>query len=76
MGVYAATAVSSKMHSLYEASEHITESVGALYTISRHGCWMGGNVLFLGTEANHSELILEATGPKFLCPSVHSVSAC
>lgn len=36
----------------------------------------GLNILFLETEANRSELIQEATGPKFLCHSVHSVSAC
>lgn len=32
----AATAVSSKMHSLYEASEHITENLDVFYKISRH----------------------------------------
>lgn len=36
----------------------------------------GLNLLFLATEANHSELIQEVTGPKFLCPSVYLVSAC
>lgn len=34
------------------------------------------NVLLLGTETNHSELIHKATGSKFLCSSVHSVSVC
>lgn len=36
----------------------------------------GLNLLFLGTEANRSELIQEVTGPKFLCPSVYLVSTC
>lgn len=71
---------SLKQNALYTVSEHIREKVDAFCTDSLQTMDTeleegGLNLLFLGTEAGHSESIQAVSGPKFHCPC-HSVSAC